>query len=285
MRTRSLVVVGQFLATLAIAVPAAAQRYAFERTYDVGASPVIDVSTTRGKINIRTGESGRVVVTGAATVRISLTGPSNAVELARTVAANPPIEHDGDRLRLRSPLDPDENRAMTVNYDLRVPPDARVIAVSDSGAIEVRDVAGHVEVRTQSSAISLMSLRSADIETGSGAVRLDGASGAIRISTSSSGITARDLRGGLRSRTESGRTVLSGSPSDQWDVSAGSGSIEVDFYAPVNATLQAATGSGSIETPERMVTGSIEKRRVEGAIGSGGPIVRLASRSGSIRIR
>jgi hypothetical protein len=285
MRTPTLVVGVPLLATLAIAAPAAAQRFVFERTYDVEAAPVIDVSTTRGKINIRTGESGRVVVTGAATVRISLTGPSNAVELARTVAANPPIDQSGDRLRLRSPLDPDASRAMTVNYDLRVPPDARVIAVSDSGAIEVRDVAGHVDVRTQSSAISLTSLGSADIETGSGAVRLDGASGAIRISTSSSGITARDLRGGLRSRTESGRTVLSGSPSAQWDVAAGSGSIEVDFYAPVNATLQATTGSGTVYTPDRMVRGSIEKQRVEGAIGSGGPVVRLASRSGSIRIR
>jgi hypothetical protein len=285
MRMRSLGVGVVFLATLAIAAPAAAQRFAFERNYTVGPSPVIDVSTARGKINIRTGEAGRVSVTGAATVRIGLMGPSNAVELARKVAANPPIEQSGDRVRLHSPLDPDESRAMTVNYDLRVPPNARVIAVSDSGAIEIRDVAGHVEVRTQSSAISLMSLGSADVETGSGAVRLDGASGAIRISTSSSGITARDLRGGLRSRTESGRTILSGSPSDQWDVSAGSGSIEVDLYAPANATLHATTGSGSVETRERMVKGSIEKRRVEGAIGEGGPVVRLASRSGSIRVR
>jgi hypothetical protein len=283
MRTRSLVGGVVFLATLAIAAPASAQRFPFERTYNIGPTAVIDVSTTRGKITIRTGEAGRVVVTGAATARF--TGPLNAVELARKVAASPPIEQTGDRLRLRSPRDPDESRAMTVNYDLRVPPDARIIAVSDSGAIDVRDVAGHVEVRTQSSAISLMSLVSADVETGSGAVRLDGASGAIRISTSSSGITARDLRGGLRSRTESGRTILSGSPSAQWDVSAGSGSIEVDFYAPVNATLQATTGSGSVEAPERMVKGSIEKRRVEGAIGEGGPVVRLASRSGSIRVR
>jgi hypothetical protein len=45
------------------------------------------------------------------------------------------------------------------------------------------------------------------------------------------------------------------------------------------------TFSESGHTPERLVTGSIEKRRVAGAIGSGGPVVRLASRSGSIRIR
>ena len=109
-------------------------RYLIERTYTVGPSPVIDVSTTRGKINIRTGEAGHVVVSGAATVRLGLTTPSAAAELARKVAANPPIEQNENRLRLRSPLDPDERRATTVNYEIRVPPDARVIAASDSGA-------------------------------------------------------------------------------------------------------------------------------------------------------
>jgi hypothetical protein len=322
MATRSLVGGVFLLAALSIAAPAAAQRFAFERSYDVGQSLVIDVSTIRGKINVRTGEPGRVVVTGAATVRVGLIGPSDAIERARRVAERPPIEQNGDRLRLRAPMDPDDNRAMTVNYDLRVPPNARLIAVSDSGAIDVRDLAGHAEVRTQSSAISLTSLGSADVETGSGDVRLDGAAGAVRISTSSSAITARGLRGGLHARTgsgrviasftgagpvnvgtsssaiqlngvsgalttttESGRTILTGTPSAPWDVSAGSGSIEVDFHVPVNATLHATTGSGSVETPERMVTGSIEKRRVDGEIGSGGPVVRLASRSGSIRVR
>ena len=322
MATRSLVAGVFLLAALSIAAPASAQRFAFERTYDVASSPVIDVSTTRGKINVRTGEPGRVVVSGAATVRVGLTVPANALELAQKVAKKPPIEQVGDGLRLRSPSDPAEDRAMTVNYDLRVPPNARVIAVSDSGAIELRDVAGHVEVRTQSSAISLISLGAADVETGSGAVRLDGATGAVRITTSSSAITARGLSGGLHARTgsgrviasftgagpvnvgtsssaielngvsgglttitESGRTTITGVPSAPWDVTAGSGSIDVGFESAVNATLRATTGSGSVDTPDRMVKGSIEKRHVEGAIGDGGPTVRLASRSGSIRVR
>ena len=321
MASRSLVV-GVLLAALSIAAPASAQRFAFERSYDVASSPVVDISTSRGKINVRVGEPGKVVVTGAATVRVGLTTPADALERARKVAANPPIEQSGERLRLRSSADTNDDRAMTVNYDLRVPPNTRVMAVSDSGAIEVRDVAGHVEVRTQSSAISLLSLGAADVETGSGAVRVDGATGAVRITTSSSTITARGLSGGLHARTgigrviasftgagpvnigtsssaielsgvsgalttttESGRTTITGLPSAAWDVNAGSGSIDVGFDSAVNATLRASTGSGSVDTPERMVKGSIEKRHVEGAIGAGGPTVRLASRSGSIRVR
>jgi hypothetical protein len=323
MRTRSLVVGGLFLSAMSIAVPAAAQRFPFERTYDVGLSPVIDVSTTRGKINIRAGEPGRVVVSGAATVRMGLTVPVNALDLARKVAENPPIEQNGGRLRLRAPSAPEENRAMTVNYDVRVPPDARVIALSDSGAIDIRDVSGSVEARTQSSAIALSDLGgTADVDTGSGAVTVDRIDGIVRVSTSSSAITARNLRGGLRAKTDSGRvfgsfaghgpvdvqtqssaidlngvsgelttfsesghTTIAGEPSGAWNVSSGSSGIDVRFASKVNATLHATTGSGTVYTPERMVTGSTEKQRVEGAIGSGGPVVRLASRSGSIRVR
>lgn len=323
MAIRSLVVGVHLLAALSIAAPAAAQRFAFERTYDVGASPVIDVSTIRGRINVRTGEPGRVMVTGAATVRVGLTVPVNAVELAQKVAGKPPIDQTGDRLRLRSPSDPVEDRAMTVNYDLRVPPNARVIAVSDSGAIDIRDVGGAVEARTQSSSIAVSDLgNTVDVDTGSGAVTVDRVDGIVRVSTSSSGITARNLRGGLRARTqtgrvfasfagqgpvdvqtqssaidlsgvsgelttfsESGHTYIAGEPSAAWNVSSGSSGIDVHFAAKVNATLHATTSSGTVYTPERLVTGSIEKRTVEGAIGDGGPVVRLASRSGSIRVR
>jgi Putative adhesin len=323
MTTRPVVAGVFLLAALSIAAPASAQRFAFERTYDVGSTPVIDVSTTRGKINVRAGEPGRVVVTGAATVRIGVTVPVNAVELARKVAEQPPIEQSADRLRLRSPASPEENRAMTVNYDLRVPPNARVIAVSDSGAIDVRDVAGGVEARTQSSSIGLSDLGgTADVDTGSGAVTVDRVAGIVRVSTSSSAITARNLRGGLRAKTgsgrvvgsfvgegpidvqtqssaidlsgvsgalttfsESGHTYITGEPSAAWNVTSGSSGIDVHFASKVHATLHATTSSGTVYTPERLVAGSIEKGRVEGAIGNGGPVVRLSSRSGSIRVR
>lgn len=323
MRTRSLVVGVLVLSTLAIAAPATAQRFAFERSYNVGDAPTIDISTMRGKINVKVGEPGRVVVSGAATVRMAWDAPLNAVDLARKVAEHPPIEQHESGLRLRPPSDSADQRATTVNYDVRVPRGARVMAISDSGAIDVRDVAGHVEARTQSSSIALADLGStADIDTGSGAVTVDRAEGIVRISTSSSGITARNLRGGLRARTssghvfgsfvgqgpvdvrtqssaidltgvsgslttfsESGRTIVAGVPSGAWDLSSGSSVIEVNFESSVNATLLASTGSGTVTAPERLVNGSREKSRIEGAIGAGGPTIRLSSRSGSIRIR
>ena len=43
-------------------------------------------------------------------------------------------------------------------------------------------------------------------------------------------------------------------------------------------------GSGSIVVEGLRVEGTIEKRKVSGNVGRGGPVVRATSRSGSIRI-
>ena len=67
----------------------------FERTYQMGANGVLDVSTARGRIEIVGAETDRVTVTGTATVRIGWNVPANAVEIAKRVAANPPVEEDG----------------------------------------------------------------------------------------------------------------------------------------------------------------------------------------------
>ena len=80
---------------LASALPASAQRVAFERSYTVGATPTLDVSTIRGKIDISVGTADRIAVRGTATVRVGLSSPTEAYELVKRVAANPPIEQEG----------------------------------------------------------------------------------------------------------------------------------------------------------------------------------------------
>jgi hypothetical protein len=195
---------------LAIAVPASAQRYTFERSLDAGAGTLLDVLTERGKILVRDGEPGRVVIVGSATVRIGWNVPRDAVEIARRLAEKPPIEQDARTIRLRPPSTDAERRAVTIAYEVRVPKDTRVTAVSDSGAISIGGVEGPVVVRTQSSAIDLAKLgATVDVTTGSGAVNAEAIGGDLRITTSSSAINARSLRGGFRAETGSGAVDVS----------------------------------------------------------------------------
>jgi len=135
--------------------PAMAQRFSFERSFDVTGPSSLDVSTIRGKIEVTVGEPGRVVVVGTATVRVDWNVPANAADLARRVADNPPIQREGQTITLRSPSDAAEQRAVTVSYQVRVPPETEVAAESESGATTVRGVARTVVIRTQSGATRL----------------------------------------------------------------------------------------------------------------------------------
>jgi DUF4097 and DUF4098 domain-containing protein YvlB len=301
--------------------PAMAQRLPFEKTFDAAGVSTLDVSTIRGKINIVSGEAGRIVVGGAVTIRIGIDVPENALEIARKIAANPPIERVGDTVRLRPPADATDRRAVTVNYDVRVPANTKIVSVSDSGETTIAGLAGAVDVRTQSGVIALQRIGGATtITTGSGAVMVEGTKGPLTVTTSSSAFTARALggslhvrtmsgavnaglegggdvdvetgssaiqlrgvRGALTAATRSGHVAIEGKPDRQWAVSTGSSSIDVNVASPP-VTLDATTGSGSVRVDGATVTGTVSKRAVNGAIGSGGPPVRISTRSGSIRI-
>ena len=305
-----------------VAAPALAQRLPFERPYDVTGPMTLDVSTMRGKIDVTAGTANRVVIAGAATVRVGVDVPADALEIAKRIAANPPIERTGNTFRLRPPTDRTDQKAVTVSYQVQVPPDTEIIAVSDSGATTIRKVGGRVSVRTQSASIELRELGgAATVTTGSGAVALDGVAGALDVTTSSSSITGTELggsvkvrtgsgavdvgltgtddvdietassgvriagaRGGLKTKTQSGRVIAEGAPARPWTVSTGSGSVEMTVSAPA-VTIDAETGSGSVTIDGAQVSGAVTKKRVEGTVGAGGPRLGINSRSGSIRLK
>jgi hypothetical protein len=322
MRLRTMLL-GIVALSVGSASPALAQRFPFEQSFDVTGLSVLDVSTIRGKIEVTTGEPGRIVVVGTATVRVDWNVPANAAELARHVADNPPIQRDGQTVKLRPPSDPAEQRAVTVSYEVRVPPETEVTATSESGATTVRGVAKAVVIHTQSGAIDVMHLRGTGVvTTGSGSVSVDGVAGSLTITTNSSSVTARAVGGDLRVRTtsgavaatlsgegnadvktgssairlngirgavtavtQSGRISLQGVPRREWSASTGSGSLDIVTESSVPFTLDASSGSGSVKVIGESVQGSASKRRVAGTIAGGGPLLKVVSRRGSIVVR
>ena len=305
------------------ASPALAQRFPFERSFDVTGPSALDVSTIRGRIEVTAGEPGRIVIVGTATVRVDWNVPTNAADLARKVANNPPIQREGHTVRLRPPSDPAEQRAVTVSYEVRVPPETDVTTASESGATTVRGVARAVVIRTQSGAVDAMQLGSTAVVTsGSGSVTVDGIAGSLTITTSSSSVTARAVAGDLRVRTmsgavnaalsgegnadvetgssvirlsgirgaviaatQSGRVSLQGVPRGDWSATTGSGSIDIATESSVPFTLDANSGSGSVKVIGASVQGSVAKRKVAGSIAGGGSLVKVSSRSGSVVVR
>ncbi len=137
-----------------------AQRQPFERAIDVSGASALDVSTIRGKIDVRGGAPGKIVVSGQVTIRVGWDVPADAVEIMRRVAEHPPIEIDSQTVRLRPPSDDVARHAVTVSYEVQVPPETKVLALSDSGATTVSGVRGAVDTTTQSGAIAVERLGS-----------------------------------------------------------------------------------------------------------------------------
>jgi Putative adhesin len=272
--------------TVGSASPALAQRFPFEQSFDVTGPSVLDVSTIRGKIEVTAGEPGRIVVVGTAIVRVDWNVPVNAAELARHVADNPPIQRDGQTVKLRPPSDPTEQRAVTVSYEVRVPPETEVTVASESGATTVRGVAKAVVIRTQSGAIDVMQLGgNAGVISGSGSVTVDGVPGSLTVTTSSSSVTARSVAGDLRVRTKSGAVDAALSGEGDADVETGSSAIRL---SGIRGALVAATQSGRVSlqgVPRRDWVVSAGSGSIDIAIGSSMPFtVDASSGSGSVKI-
>ena len=304
---------------LVMAAPAAAQRFTFRHDLPVQPRAVVEVSTINGAVEITAGGAESVEVEGTVTVRIGLNVPANAVSLAQAVARNPPITATRDRVVLTVPADDDSRRATTVSYVLRVPPLSIVDVRTSSGAVKVRAFPGKATLVTQSAALDVEHVGETTLKTGSGAVHVRGA-GPLSVESQSSGIDVEDVRDALHVRTGSGRVRASlvagagadirtqssaitvtgataalalesgsgqvevtGAPTQDWRITNGSGRILVSLPAAVSCRLDARTTSGRVKAPA-ITGGETDDRRVVGALGTGGPTLRLVTRSSSIEV-
>jgi DUF4097 and DUF4098 domain-containing protein YvlB len=256
-------------------------------------------------------------------VRVGFDVPGDALSIAQRLAKAPPIDREGNTIRLRPPGDPRDQRAVTIAYEVRMPPASSVRSSTDSGETVVRGVSGSVAVTTQSAAIDLSSLGGmVAVTTGSGAVRIDGVEGALTVQTSSSSVVARRLgssfrlrtqsgsveagfvgtgdidvetgssairlirvRGGAAVTSQSGRITIDGMPGKDWFLRTGSSNVEVTLHPGAGARLDLSSGSSNVRVQHGFFEGKTEKGRASGTIGRGGPSVTVTSRSGQILVQ
>src|SRR5579862_2044150 len=84
---------------LAICLPAlASAEGSFQRTLQVSGSTSIDLTTGSGNVNVRTGTSGQVQITGQVKVTNWFGGDSE--KQLKTITDNPPIQQSGNDIRI-----------------------------------------------------------------------------------------------------------------------------------------------------------------------------------------
>ncbi|MEE9607001.1 MAG: DUF4097 family beta strand repeat-containing protein [Myxococcota bacterium] len=213
---------------------------------------------------------------GGPSVRVRIWVPREYSVDLRCSAGPIHIEDVGGAVRARTTDAPIEVVAAegpvslrTANGDVRVTEilgDVRVKA--STGSIEVSWISGDVEVRT-----------------GAGQIEASHIDGELALRTDRGGIEVRDAASSVEARTERGSVFVSflGEPAGLLETRRGS--VEVQMPEHAGAELDAVTRGGEIELANGLEPpGGHPRDRVVGPINGGGPLLRLYTARGSIRV-
>ena len=329
MRMRVRATSAVFAASLALAFAAFSARPTFadteghfDRTLTVSGPVDMDVRTGSGSITVRPGGSGKVEIHGH--IRADWHAGGDIEQRVHDIEQNPPIEQDGNTIRIGHEEDRERFHNISISYDITVPAETKLHSSSGSGSVHAEGISGPAEANSGSGSVQLNNIGgqaeahsgSGDIEmnsikgsavakTGSGSVHAMGIGGAfagssgsgsirfeqtspgdVDVSSGSGSIEIKGAKGGVKATTGSGNITAQGDPTSEWKLSTGSGSVDVEFPEQAAYDLVAHTSSGSIHSNHEMtVQGTISPRELHGKVHGGGPLVDLSTSSGSIEIR
>ena len=322
--TRLFALAALVIASLAPATHAAPQSAegSFERTLKVTGPVELNIQSGAGGIHVRAGAGDTVTI--AARLRASNAWLAGDVEAKiRRIEKNPPIEQTGNVIRVGRFADESLSRNVSITYDVTVPAQASVTARNGSGGIDIGDVAGPVDAVTGSGRITIGrvagrvaastgsggievsgagslttktgsgSIRAAAVagdataSSGSGGVRIDLiARGTVDVSSSSGSVAVTGVNGAARVSTSSSSLEVEGRPSGPWIVRSSSGHVTLRLPTDAAFDLDARVSSGKIETTHPItVTGTVDKRSLQGQVRGGGPLVTVRTSSGGIRFQ
>jgi hypothetical protein len=254
----------------------------FDRTLTAGAQLALSVATGSGNIKIVHGSGSTVHIHG-----IVRAGSEGTAEQVRQVADNPPIEQTGDIIRIGSHQENQEIfRHISISYEIEAPSSAALIASTGSGNITDDGVGHQAKLNTGSGNIHATGLTAGfKAETGSGNIYIEqSGEGDVAAQTGSGDIELKGPIGGLKAQTGSGTIKITGTPTSDWKLETGSGNIEL-WTGNTALTLDASFGSGGLHTDREMLTqGTSDRHHVTGKLGGGGPLVRMETGSGDIKV-
>ena len=141
---------------------------------------------------------------------------------------------------------------VSVRFEVKVPAGVRFVGRTVNGGISARGIQAEAEAHTVNGGI--------EIE----------ARGLTHAETVNGGISARVDRADWK---------------DTLQLKTVNGGIEVSLPASAAANVKAATVNGDIETDFPLtVTGKFGRRRIEGSIGGGGPVLEMETVNGAIKL-
>lgn len=280
----------------------------FEKTLTVSGAAEIVLANGYGAITFEPGDAGMVRLAGTVSVSPEWHGGNEAAEaMARRLLQSPPVEQQGDVIRIGDIMeDPSLRQAVAIEYKITVPVNTRVTSANADGDQTVHGLRGPIEISSGSGKVRITNVED-DVRasTGSGDIYLSAISGRIQANTSEGTIQVESLpqgdvqiasgsgrvlvsgvTGALRVANGSGNVTAQGNPTTDWRFRTGSGNITIELPRDAAFDFYACTESGHISIGIPLVNPAwTGKTEVRGQVRGGGPLVRVETDSGQIRIR
>src|SRR5215813_7921593 len=150
-----------------------------DRTLQVSGPVDLDVVSGSGNIKVHVGGSGSVHVYATIHARDSWTGLS-AQEKIKRLQSNPPIEQQGNSIHVGRIEDRELQQNVSIDYDVTVPAQTKVMAQTGSGDQVIDGVQLSVNAHTGSGNITVTNVAAgARVRAGSGNLRLSNVNGSL----------------------------------------------------------------------------------------------------------
>src|SRR5881227_3318775 len=175
----------------------------FDRTLKVSGHVDLDIQSGSGNITVHQGDTNSVVVRGQVKASESWFGGGgvSAEEKVKRIEQNPPIEQNGNSIRIGRIQDEAVRNNISISYDVSVPKDTSVQSRTGSGDQRISDVAGPVRANTGAGNVTVSNVGSeVRANAGSGDLRISNVQGRTYTETGSGNTTATAIAGGFDAR-------------------------------------------------------------------------------------
>ena len=183
-----------------------------------------------------------------------------------------------------------EVRSQTAGGNLRIGRiKGSVWGQTAGGSIEVEGTEGNTDVKTSGGGITIGNVAGkVDATTAGGSIRIDKSTGSVNANTSGGNITVEEVMGNINAKTFGGsvKAYISGQPEGDCSLETAGGSVTAYIAEDVAIDVEARTSGGHVSTDVPVIVqGKIRGNRLQGTVNGGGPLLKLRTFGGSIRLR
>ena len=211
-----------------------------------------------GRLSVDSGPNGGASVKGwlrsEVLVRARIDAYADTQAAADLLATQISVATAGGQVQSSGPS-PSENSQWSVSYEIFVPQNTDLTLKTVNGGLQISDVRGQI--------------------------RADATNGGVQLKRVAGDVSGGTVNGGIQ--VELAGTMWDGR---QLDVKTRNGGVTVAVPSVYSAHIQAETGAGRIQSDFPVATGADSvKQRAEFDVGSGGPLIHIATQNGGVRLK